>query len=144
MSLIYNNTQILFGSCISLESISISLVTFSYILPVVYNTHSCPPCDARKRRPSRAPLRRLALAEAPLFKWAKLSRGGERASCLVWLHELQRDFNDVRTGLNTTAFKKLNENYLDCATLHISQIIYIYAIFSPEFTKPRDVCRLRI
>lgn len=40
----------------------------------------------------------VALAEPPLFKWAKLRSGGECKSCLVWVCELQRDFNDIHRG----------------------------------------------
>lgn len=61
-------------------------------------TNDCYFIEALQRRPSQSPLFSVALAEAPLFKWAKLRSVGECKSCLVWVCELQRDFNDIHRG----------------------------------------------
>lgn len=67
-----------------------------------------PSIYALKRRPSQNPLPLEALAKPPLFKWAKLRSGGECKSCLVWVCELQRDFNDMHRVKNNSFLTFLN------------------------------------
>lgn len=76
-----------------------------------------PACEELERRPSQTPLPAVALAEPPLFKWAKLRSGEECKSCLVWVCELQRDSNGIHRVKNNS-FQTL------ISLIHVSQILF--------------------